>query len=305
MLGGNQIRFDDRVAVITGAGAGLGKVYALEFAKRGARVVVNDLGVARDGTGTSTLAADSVVKEIRDAGGEAASDYNNVATPEGGRSIIETAVDRFGKVDILVNNAGIVRDSSFLKCEPAAWDAVIDVHLKGAYCVSRPALAIMKEQKYGRIIMTASGAGLYGNFGQANYSAAKMGVVGLMNTLKIEGIKYNINVNTIAPVAASRLTEDVMPPDILKKLKPEFIAPLVLYLCSEQCTDSGMIFGCAMGHYARVAVMTGPGAVVGKGDIPVPEDIAAEWEKIKSVEEAREYGNLPEQIIDLVVMMSK
>jgi hypothetical protein len=132
-----------------------------------------------------------------------------------------------------------------------------------------------------------------------------MGVVGLMNTLKIEGIKYNINVNAIAPVAASRLTQDVMPPDILAKLKPEFIAPLVLHLCSEQCTDSGMIFGCAMGHYARVAVMTGPGAVVSKGDIPAPEDIAAEWEKIKSMEEAREYGNLPEQIIDLVVMMSK
>lgn len=305
MAKANQIRFDDRVVIITGAGAGLGKAYALEFAKRGARVVVNDLGAARDGTGSSTAAADQVVERIREAGGQAAPNYDNAATPDGGENIVKTAIDHFDRLDILINNAGILRDHSFLKCESGDWNAVIDVHLRGAYYVSRPAFAVMKEQRYGRIMMTGSGAGLYGNFGQSNYGAAKMGLIGLMNTLKIEGAKYNINVNAIAPIAASRLTEDVLPPEVLEKVKPEFITPLVLHLCSEACADSGMIFGCAMGHYARVAVLTGPGAVVGKGGIPAPEDIAAEWEKIKSMEGAREYGNLPEQIIDLVMMMSK
>jgi NAD(P)-dependent dehydrogenase (short-subunit alcohol dehydrogenase family) len=305
MAAGNQIRFDDRVVIVTGAGAGLGKVYALEFAKRGAKVVVNDLGGARDGTGASSSAADNVVKEIKDAGGEAAPNYDNVATPEGGENIVKTAIDAFGKVDVVVNNAGILRDTTFLKLEPSNWNAVINVHLTGAYCVSRPAFIKMKEQGYGRILLTSSGAGLYGNFGQSNYSSAKLGLVGLMNTLKLEGAKYNIKVNTIAPIAASRLTEDVLPPEMLEKLKPEFVAPLVLNLCSEGCTDSGMIFNCAMGYYNRAAVLTGPGAVVGGGEIPTPEQIAGEWDKIKSMEGAKEYGQLPEQVMDLMTVMSK
>jgi 3-hydroxy-3-methylglutaryl CoA synthase/NAD(P)-dependent dehydrogenase (short-subunit alcohol dehydrogenase family) len=200
----DKIRFDDRVAVVTGAGAGLGKAYALELAARGAKVVVNDLGGARDGSGQGSASpADTVVDEIKALGGEAVANYDNVATPEGGENIVKTALDTFGGLDIVVNNAGILRDKSFLKMEPENWKAVMDVHLNGAYHVTRPAMAVMKENGYGRIVMTTSAAGLYGNFGQTNYSAAKMALVGLMNTLKLEGQKYNIKVNTIAPIAAS------------------------------------------------------------------------------------------------------
>jgi len=195
----SEIRYDGRVAVVTGAGAGIGREYALELAKRGAKVVVNDLGGARDGSGSGTSAADAVVEEIKNAGGEAVANYDNVATMDGGESIVKTAVDAFGKVDILVNNAGILRDKSFLKMSEAEWDAVIGVHLKGAFCVTQPAVKVMKENNYGRVIFTSSTSGLYGNFGQTNYGAAKLGVVGIMNTLKLEVAKYDIKVNTIAP----------------------------------------------------------------------------------------------------------
>ena len=206
----DQIRFDDRVAIVTGAGAGLGRVYALELARRGAKVVVNDLGGGRDGSGEgSSSPADKVVDEIKASGGDAVANYDSVATAEGGENIVKSALDAFGTVDILINNAGILRDKSFLKMEPENWHIVLDVHLSGAYNVSRPAFAAMKDKGYGRILMTTSAAGLYGNFGQTNYTAAKMGLVGLMNTLKLEGQKYGIKVNTIAPVAASRLTEDI------------------------------------------------------------------------------------------------
>ncbi|MDD5100388.1 MAG: SDR family NAD(P)-dependent oxidoreductase, partial [Syntrophales bacterium] len=217
-----EIRFDGRVAIVTGAGAGLGRAYAMELAKRGAKVVVNDFGGARDGAGIgSSSPADRVVAEIRAAGGEAVANYDNVATPEGGEKIVGTAVHFFGKVDILINNAGILRDKSFLKMDPENWKAVLAVHLNGAYHVTRPAFAVMRENGYGRIVLTTSAAGLYGNFGQTNYSSAKMGLVGFMNTLKLEGAKYNILVNTIAPVAASRLTEDVMPPDMFQRMQPD------------------------------------------------------------------------------------
>ncbi len=234
-----EIRFDGRVAIVTGAGAGLGRTYALELAKRGAKVVVNDFGGARDGAGAgSSSPADQVVEEIRAAGGEAVANYDNVATPEGGEKIVKTAVEAFGGVDILINNAGILRDKSFLKMDPENWNAVLAVHLNGAYNVTRPAFAVMREKGYGRIVMTTSAAGLYGNFGQTNYSSAKMGLVGFMNTLKLEGAKYNIKVNTIAPVAASRLTEDVMPPDMFQQMQPDFVAGIVLYLCSENCAET-------------------------------------------------------------------
>ena len=203
----SEIRFDGRVAVITGAGGGLGKTYALELARRGASVVVNDLGGSSDGRGGSSSMADATVKEIIEAGGKAVANYDSVATPEGGKAIIQTALDNFGKVDILVNNAGILRDKSFLKLEPKDLEAVLDVHLKGAFFVTQPAFASMKENGYGRIVMASSGAGIFGNFGQTNYGAAKMGLVGLMNVLSVEGAKYNIKVNTIAPVAKTRLTE--------------------------------------------------------------------------------------------------
>ncbi|MCP4666343.1 MAG: SDR family NAD(P)-dependent oxidoreductase [Deltaproteobacteria bacterium] len=288
-----NIHFDGRVAIVTGAGAGLGREYALGLAKGGAKVVVNDLGGGRDGSGEgSTSPADKVVEEIKALGGEAVANYDSVATAEGGQAIVDAAVKAFGQVDILINNAGILRDKSLVKMEPENWDAVMDVHLKGAYNVSRPAFVKMREKGYGRIVMTTSGAGLYGNFGQTNYSSAKMGLVGLMNTVKLEGEKYNIKVNTIAPVAATRLTEDVMPPDMFEKLKPEFVAPLVLYLCTDQCPVSGAIYNAGMGYFNRVAAVTGPGEVVGDGkEVPSPEAVAAAMHRIKSLDGAQEFPN--------------
>ncbi len=290
-----SIDFKDRVVIITGAGAGLGKNYALEFAKRGAKVVVNDLGGSRDGSGESHNAADTVVDEIRSQGGEAVANYDNVATIEGGQNIVKTAIDAFGKIDVLVNNAGILRDRSFSRMSEAEWDSVVAVHLRGAYCVTQPAFLAMKEQGYGRIIFTTSGAGLYGNFGQANYASAKTGLIGLMNVLKLEGAKNSIFTNTIAPVAASRLTEDVLPPEMFEKLKPDFIVPLVLYLASEDCQDSGMIFNCAAGWYSRTAVVCASGTIIGDGSREIsPEEIKENWDKITDIGDAKPLNNLGE-----------
>jgi NAD(P)-dependent dehydrogenase (short-subunit alcohol dehydrogenase family)/acyl dehydratase/putative sterol carrier protein len=303
-----EIRFDGRVAIVTGAGAGLGRVYALELAKRGARVVVNDLGGARDGSGKgSKNPADQVVEEIEALGGEAVSNYDSVTSVAGGDNIVRTALDAFGTVDILINNAGILRDKTFLKMEPQSWQAVLDVHLNGAYNVSRPAFGVMKAKGYGRILMTTSAAGLYGNFGQTNYSAAKMGLVGLMNTLKLEGQKYNIKVNTIAPVAASRLTADILPPDFIDKLEPELVAPMALYLVSEQCPVSGNIYNVGMGCFNRAAIVTGPGIVVGDigREIPDPEQLLAQWENVTTLKGAREYWNATEQVGDVLQAFTK
>lgn len=288
------IRFDGKVAVITGAGAGLGRMYALELAKRGAKVVVNDLGGARDGAGDgSTTPADRVVSEIRVLGGEAVASYDSVSSQEGGEAIINRAVEAFGRVDIVINNAGILRDKTLAKMEPHEWDAVRAVHLDGAYYVTRPAFLKMREQGYGRIVVTTSAAGLYGNFGQTNYSAAKMALIGFMNTLKLEGQKHNIKINAVAPIAATRLTEDILPPDLQAKLKPEFVAPLVVYLCSEQCPVTGNIYNAGMGHYSRAAVVTGSGAVLGAGaEAPSPEDIAGNMEQIAALDNAMEFSNL-------------
>ena len=288
-----EIRFDDRVAIVTGAGAGLGRVYALELAQRGAKVVVNDLGGAPDGTGGNTSAADKVVEEIKALGGDAVGNYDSVGTAEGGQSIVDSAIQAFGKVDIVINNAGILRDKTLAKMEPENWDAIMDVHLKGAYNVSRPAFIKMRENGYGRIILTTSAAGLYGNFGQTNYSAAKMGLIGFMNTVKLEGDKHNIRVNTVAPVAATRLTEDILPPEMLEKLKPEFVAPLVLYLCAENCQESGMILNAGMGYFNRAAIVTGPGTAVGDGSrIPTLEEIHQNWDAINDLTGATEFPNV-------------
>ena len=302
-----EIRFDGRVAIVTGAGAGLGRVYALELARRGARVVVNDLGGARDGSGKgSKNPADQVVEEIEALGGEAVSNYDSVTSVAGGDNIVRTALDAFGTVDILINNAGILRDKTFLKMEPQSWQAVLDVHLNGAYNVSRPAFGVMKAKGYGRILMTTSAAGLYGNFGQTNYSAAKMGLVGLMNTLKLEGQKYDIKINTIAPVAASRLTADILPPDFIDKLEPELVAPMALYLVSEQCPVSGNIYNVGMGCFNRAAIVTGPGIVVGDGrEIPDPEQLLAQWENVTTLKGAREYWNATEQVGDVLQAFTK
>ena len=289
----DKIRFDGRVAIITGSGAGLGRAYALELARRGARVVVNDFGGARDGAGQgSSSPADQVVQEIKDLGGEAVASYDNVATPEGGENIVKTALNAFGRVDILINNAGILRDKGFLKMEPENWQVVLAVHLNGAYHVTRSAFQAMRDNGYGRIVMTTSAAGLYGNFGQTNYSSAKLALVGFMNTLRLEGQKYNIKVNTIAPVAASRLTEDVMPPDMFEKLKPDYVAGIVTYLCSEDCQESGAIFNTAAGYYSRAAILTGPGITLGDGqNPPTVEDIRDHWREISSMDSARELGD--------------
>jgi NAD(P)-dependent dehydrogenase (short-subunit alcohol dehydrogenase family)/putative sterol carrier protein len=279
--------------VVTGAGAGLGRAYALELARRGAKVLVNDLGSAQDGTGKSSSAADNVVEEIVAAGGEAVANYDSVDTPEGGENIVNQAVETWGRVDILINNAGILRDKTLVKMEPAMWEAVLGVHLKGAYNVTRPAFLKMREQRYGRIILTTSAAGLYGNFGQTNYSAAKLALVGFMNTLKIEGAGAGIKVNTVAPIAGTRLTEEVIPPDLFEKLKPEFVSPLVLYLASEQCPVTGAIYNAGGGYFNRVAVLTGPGKAVGDGKLPpTPEQVASAMKGIKSMADAQEYQDL-------------
>ncbi|MFP4667161.1 MAG: SDR family NAD(P)-dependent oxidoreductase [Desulfobacterales bacterium] len=288
-----KIRFDGQTAVITGAGGGLGRAYALELASRGARVVVNDPGGARDGTGRGSDApARTVVDEIKAAGGEAIANYDSVATTEGGENIIKCAMDNYGRVDILINNAGILRDRSFSKMEPENWNAVLAVHLNGAYNVTRPAFRAMREQGYGRIIMTTSAAGLYGNFGQTNYSAAKLALVGMMNTLELEGKKYDIRINTIAPLAASRLTEDVMPKDLLEKMKPELVAPMVVYLCSEQNSESGEIFNAGLGHFSRAAILTGGTTKIGDGKTPpTPEEISENFSKINDMTGAKELGD--------------
>lgn len=301
----SEVKFDGRVAIVTGAGAGLGKTYAVELAKRGAKVVVNDLGGARDGSGGAHSAADLVVDEIKSAGGEAAPNYDSVATIEGGKNIVKTAVDNFGKVDIVINNAGILRDKSMMKMTEEEWDAVQAVHLKGTFSVTQAAWPIMRESNYGRVVFTSSGAGVYGNFGQANYGAAKMGMVGLMNVLKLEGAKYNILVNTIAPTAASRLTEDVMPPEFFEKLKPEFVTPLVIYLSSEEMKDSGMIFNCALGWFSRAVVMCADGVALGDGkrDIAV-EEIKENWGKITALENPKPLANVTEGFSYLAPFLS-
>lgn len=291
----SKIDFTGRVAIITGAGAGLGRCYALEMAKRGAKIVVNDLGGSRDGVGSDGAAANKVVEEIKALGGEAVPNYDSVATLAGGENIVNTAIKAFGKVDILINNAGILRDKTFIKMDEENWDAVVNVHLKGAFYVTRPAFENMRKNGYGRIVMTTSGAGLFGNFGQTNYASAKMGLIGLTNVLKIEGEKYNIKTNVIVPVAASRLTEDVLPPEFFEKMKPDFVASAVLYMCSEQCVDSGMIINAALGYYSRSAVVTGPGAILSDGvKIPTPEEVMGDWSKIISLDSPKYFNMLPE-----------
>ncbi len=269
----SQVDFDGRVAVVTGAGGGLGRAHALELARRGARVVVNDLGGARDGSGSGSDMADAVVDEITGAGGEAVANYDGVHTWEGGEAIVGTALDAWGRIDIVVNNAGILRDVTLHKMDRAQLDAVLKVHLYGGFHVTRAAWPHLREQSYGRVVTTASGSGLYGNFGQSNYGAAKMGLVGLTRTLAIEGHKYGILANAIAPVAASRMTEDIMPPAFLDKLRPEEVSPLVAWLASEANTTSGSIYSVGGGYIARVAIVEG--APVTFDETPTAEQVGA------------------------------
>jgi len=268
----------DRVIVVTGAGGGLGREYALTLAKEGASVVVNDLGGARDGTGAGHSMADQVVNEITAAGGRAVANYDSVADAEGAANIVKTALDEFGKIDGVVSNAGILRDGTFHKMTDEAWDSVLKVHLYGGYNVIRAAWPHFREQSYGRIVVATSTSGLFGNFGQANYSAAKLGLVGLINTLAQEGAKYNIKANALAPIAATRMTEDILPPEVFKKLTPEYIAPVVAYLCTEEVPDTASIFIVGGGKVQRTALFQNKGVTF--EHVPSVDEVAEQWSTI-------------------------
>lgn len=289
-----QLRFDGRTAIITGAGRGLGREYALLLASRGANLVVNDYGGDRAGNesdpASKDQAAEAVVSEIKNKWPkvQAISNYESVCQSDSVRRIVEAAIDRFGQVDILINNAGILRDKSFVKMTLDDWDQVQAVHLRGSYLMSKACWSHMRKQEYGKIIMTSSTSGLYGNFGQANYSAAKMGLIGLSNTLSIEGQRNNISCNTIVPMAASRMTHDILPEDIAVKLKPAYVAPLVAWLCHESCTETGGLFEAAGKWYGRyrlhrTAGQCLPGLREGQDDSI--EKISESWQKICQIDE--------------------
>ncbi|XP_072243758.1 peroxisomal multifunctional enzyme type 2 [Leuresthes tenuis] len=298
-----SLSFEGRVVLVTGAGGGLGREYALAFAARGASVVVNDLGADTKGGGKSSAAADKVVEEIRAKGGKAVANYDSV---EDGEKLIQTALDTFGRIDIVVNNAGILRDRSFARTSDLDWDLIQRIHLRGSFLVTRAAWNHMKNQKFGRIIMTASAAGIYGNFGQANYSAAKLGMLGLANTLAIEGRKYNIYCNTIAPVAGSRLTETVMPPDLVASLKPEYVAPLVLWLCHEQCQENGGLFEAGAGWIGKLRWERSQGRTVRQKNNPMtPEAVRDQWDRICDFTNATKPANVQESLQSVVSVLSQ
>jgi NAD(P)-dependent dehydrogenase (short-subunit alcohol dehydrogenase family) len=293
-----DMRFDGRVCVITGAGGGLGRSHALELARRGGRIVVNDLGGSLDGSGASSSAAQRVVDEITEAGGEAVANYDSVATAEGGRAIIQAAVNAFGRVDVVVNNAGILRDKAFHKMDAAMIDAVIDVHLKGAFYVSQPAFALMREQGYGRIISTSSASGLFGNFGQANYGAAKAGLAGLTRVLAIEGAGRGIKVNAIAPVAATRMTENLLG-DLASRVSPESVSPIVAYLAHQDCAVNGNIYSVAGGRVARIVAVETPGVVL-------PETTAESFrDHLDDVDELQGVYHQPVSLDDETMIIAK
>ena len=276
------VNFENRTVIVTGAGNGLGKAYALELGSRGAKVVVNDLGGSVDGSGSASSPADDVVNEIIKNGGEAIANYDSVATKEGGESIVQSALDNFGTVDAVINNAGILRDKSFANMSEDELSLILDVHLKGTFIVSQPAFKVMKENNYGRIVNVASPSGLFGNFGQSNYGAAKMGIVGLTNVLSIEGAKYNIKVNVIAPTAYTRMTEALLPEDVGKLFSAELVTPMVVYLASEACEPTHEIFGVAAGRFARIGIITHNGYV---NTSATAEDISENIEEIRTIKD--------------------
>jgi len=296
-----ELRFDGRVALVTGAGQGLGRQHALELAARGAKVVVNDLGGALDGSGSSTGPAAAVVEEITKNGGEAVANTDNVATPDGAQAIVRTALETFGRLDIVVNNAGILRDKSFKNMAPEEFDQVIAVHLRGSFLVTHAAWPHLREQAYGRVVMTTSPAGLFGNFGQANYSSAKMGLVGLTKTLAAEGAKYNIKVNAIAPIAWTRMTEELFPPDYKDKLSVELVTPVVAWLAHESNENSGETYSVGGGRVARVFVAEGPGFTK-KGGLSA-EDVRDNWRQINEIEPyllAKDIGEQTMAVFDAI-----
>ncbi|WP_018147063.1 SDR family NAD(P)-dependent oxidoreductase [Henriciella marina] len=274
-----DIRFDDKVAIVTGAGGGLGRCHALELARRGAKVVVNDLGASMDGSGGSSEAANDVVKEIEAMGGEAIANGSSVTDDAGVKKMIDDTMNKWGRIDILIANAGILRDKSFSKMTMEDIQLVVDVHLMGSFKPIKAAWDIMKGQEYGRIVVTTSSTGLYGNFGQANYGAAKLGLVGLVNTLKIEGAKNNIKINAVCPVAATRMTEGLMSPEVLEQLKPEYVTPGVMNLVKEDA-PTGMILSAGAGVFSMAEIVETKGAFVGQGEALTAEAVAAKWDQI-------------------------
>jgi NAD(P)-dependent dehydrogenase (short-subunit alcohol dehydrogenase family) len=290
-LGMTELGYDGKVAIITGAGGGLGRQHALLLASRGALIVVNDLGGSVDGTGENASAAQKVVDEIKAAGGEAVANHSSVATPEGGHEIVQTAIDTYGRVDIDINNAGILRDKAFHNMEPDLMNPVFDVHLKGAFHVTQPAWVRMREQGYGRIISTSSAAGIFGNFGQTNYGAAKMGLVGFTRVLAVEGAKYNIKANAIAPLALTRMTESIMGA-LGDKLDPGLVSPLVAYLAHEDCPVSGQTFSVGGGRVAHVFIGETQGFT--KADLSL-EDVRDNWGTITDQSGYAVPGNLAEE----------
>ena len=294
-----DLRFDERVVIITGAGGGLGRSHALELARRGARILVNDPGSAVDGTGSSTFAADRVVEEITALGGIAAPNRDSVATSEGGQAIVQAALDAFGRVDVLINNAGILRDKAFHQMDAAMIDSVIDVHLKGALFVSQPAFRAMRAQGYGRIVNTSSASGLFGNFGQANYGAAKAGLAGLTRVLAIEGAGHGIRVNAIAPVASTRMTQDILG-DLVAKVAPETVSPMVAFLAHEDCPVNGHVYSVAGGRIARIMVVETHGVVLTEN---TPEAIRDQLARIDELD-VSEYHE-PSSLEDEMAIIAK
>jgi NAD(P)-dependent dehydrogenase (short-subunit alcohol dehydrogenase family) len=298
-----DVRFDDRVAIVTGAGAGLGRQHALLLASRGAKVVVNDPGGSVDGTGGANAAADAVVAEIKSAGGEAVASYASVAEEAAAQSIIDTAVNTWGRLDILVNNAGILRDKAFNNMSMADYEFVNQVHHFGtAYCI-KAAWPIMRKQSYGRIVVTTSGSGTVGNFGQANYGAAKMAVNGLINVLRHEGAKYNIRCNALSPSAYTRMTESLLPPDIAPWMKPELVSPIVAWMCSEECDQNGEIIAATAGGFARVQYFVSEGAQFDPAEPVTIEMVRDNLDRIRDLSTAQPYfgmmGNVVEKLREM------
>ena len=286
------ISFKDKVVIVTGAGGGLGRSHSLEFAKRGAKVVVNDLGGSVDGSGGSSDAANNVVKEITEAGGVAIPNGSSVTDDDGVKNMVDQTMDEFGRIDILINNAGILRDRSFTKMTMEDFTIVTDIHLMGSVKPTKMVWEIMKEQNYGRILVTTSSTGLYGNFGQSNYGAAKLGVVGFINTLKLEGQKYNINCNVLCPVAYTRMTENLMPPEAEQLLTPGSVTPAVIYLSSEN-GPTGTILCAGAGVYSVAKIMESDGENLGLE--ASAEDLEKNWDKISDFSEAKPFFNGGEQ----------
>lgn len=296
------IRFDGKVAIVTGAGGGLGRQHALELARRGAKVVVNDLGGAVDGTGGNSAAAEAVVAEIKASGGEAIANGASVTDDAGVAHLVKQTMDEWGRIDILIANAGILRDKSFSKMELKDFEAVMNVHLMGTVKPVKAIWEIMKTQKYGRIVVTTSSTGLYGNFGQSNYGAAKLSLVGFMNTMKLEGQKDNIKVNAIAPVAATRMTESLFPPEALKMFAPEYVTPGVVFLVSEEA-PTGVILTAGAGTFAKSEIIESKGVYLGKDGVDADE-VAANWDKIADMNGAKAYFQGGEQTGKFIERMS-